>query len=46
MFVKSIENLNKTRFGINLNVEDFKCQTGIDKNPKINKKFNLDKRFK
>ena len=46
MFVQPIGILDKTRFGINLNVEDFKCQTGIDKNPKINKKFNLDKRFK
>jgi len=35
MFVNPIHNLDKTRFGINLKIEDFKCK--LNNKPKLNK---------
>ena len=39
MFVQPIGNINKPKFGINLSIEDFKCQTKINKKPKKDKRI-------
>lgn len=42
MFVQPIGNMNKSKFGVNLSAEDFKCKT---KNVK-DKENKLDKKAK